>query len=160
MGKISWGKLIISLAIPFFAAVIGSSFTFEAIPTWYATLQKPPLSPPNWIFGPVWTIIYLLMGLSFYLLWTQKTKRKKEKKGTAIELFLIQLTLNALWSILFFGLQNPFFALIGILFLWAAILSTIIYFYKISKPAAYLLYPYLLWVSFAAYLNFVIWKIN
>lgn len=160
MGKISWGKLIISFSLPFIAAVVGSSFTFEAIPTWYASLQKPPLSPPNWIFAPVWTILYFLMGLSFYLLWIQKVKRKKEKKDTAIELFLIQLTLNTLWSILFFGLQNPFFALIGILFLWATILLTIIYFYKISKPAAYLLTPYLIWVSFATYLNFAIWKIN
>lgn len=157
MGKISLEKLIISFSFPFLAGVVGSSFTFEAIPTWYSSLQKPPLSPPDWIFASVWMILYFLMGLSFYLVWIQKTKKKKEE---AIEIFLIQLTLNALWSILFFGLQNPPFALIGILFLWAAILLTIIYFYKISKPAAYLLYPYLFWVSFATYLNFAIWRIN
>lgn len=157
MPFVSLRKLILSLTLPFLAGAVGSFFTFEAIPTWYATLQKTPLSPPNWVFGPVWTTLYLLMGLSFYLILIKKEKRKKE---IAIELFLIQLVLNALWSILFFGLQNPLFAFVEILFLWAVILLTIIYFHKISKPAAYLLYPYITWVSFAAYLNLSILVLN
>ncbi len=157
MGKISFGKLALAFTLPFLAGYIGSSFTFEAILTWYASLQKPLFSPPNWIFGPVWTLLYLLMGISFYLILVTKTKKAK---GTAIELFLIQLTLNTLWSIIFFGLQNPFFAFIEIFFLWIAILLTIFSFSKILKLAAYLLYPYFAWVSFAAYLNLAIWQLN
>lgn len=157
MKKISWEKFALAFVLPFLAAYVGSSFTFESIPTWYATLQKPFLSPPNWIFGPVWTLLYLLMGVSFYLILATKTKKAK---GMAIELFLIQLTLNALWSILFFGLKNPFLAFVEILFLWTAILLTILSFSKISKPAAQLLYPYIIWVSFASYLNLSVWVMN
>lgn len=155
MGKINWGKLIASIALCQGAGVVGSFFTVSSIPTWYATLAKPSFSPPGWVFGPVWILLYFMMGLSFYLILTKKTQ-----KGAAIELFLIQLTLNTLWSIIFFGLKNPYWAFLEILFLWTAILLTIIYFYKISKFTAYLLIPYLLWVSFAVYLNFTIWRLN
>lgn len=155
MGKINWGKLIASIALCQGAGVVGSFFTVSSIPTWYATLAKPSFSPPGWVFGPVWILLYFMMGLSFYLILTKKTQN-----GAAIELFLIQLTLNTLWSIIFFGLKNPYWAFLEILFLWTAILLTIIYFYKISKFTAYLLIPYLLWVSFAVYLNFTIWRLN
>lgn len=157
MRKISFGKFIVSLALPFAAAAIGSFFTFDAISTWYVFLQKPVLSPPNWIFGPVWTILYFMMGISFYMVWTKKTKQNKSR---AISLFFAQLTFNALWSILFFGLKQPYLAFIGIIILWILIFLTIVSFSKISKSAAYLLIPYLLWVTFATYLNLSIWLLN
>ena len=149
-------KLIISLIIPQLAGGIGSLFTSPSISTWYATIAKPSFNPPNWIFGPVWTTLFLLMGISLFIVWNEKSKLKKK----AITVFGIQLGLNTLWSILFFGLHSPLTAFIEIIFLWAAILLTIIYFYKISKPAAYLLIPYILWVSFAAVLNISIVFLN
>lgn len=149
-------KFIISILIPFLASIIGSFFTSSSISTWYETLIKPFFNPPSWIFGPVWTFLYLLMGISFYLVWISKAKNKKY----AYIFFGIQLFLNALWSILFFGFQMPFLAFIEIILLWAMILLTIIYFYKINKVASYLLIPYILWVSFAAVLNFSLFYLN
>ncbi|MBD3304472.1 tryptophan-rich sensory protein [Candidatus Woesearchaeota archaeon] len=148
-------KLIISLIIPFLAAAIGSIFTAQTLSTWYATLQRPSFSPPSWIFSPVWSILFLLMGFSLYLVWKKGIKTK-----TAATFFGIQLGLNALWSVIFFGLQQPLWAFVEIIFLWAAILGTIITFYKIDRRAAYLLIPYLLWVSFAAILNYYIYILN
>jgi tryptophan-rich sensory protein len=149
---------ISSLAITSLAGFIGSYFTFDAIPNWYATLEKPALNPPNWIFGPVWTTLYILMATAAFLIW-KKGWEKKEVK-IALSVFLIQLVLNTLWSILFFGLQNPAIAFVEIVFMWLAIVATIFLFSKISKPAAWLLIPYILWVSFASYLNFAIWMLN
>jgi len=147
-------KLIISILLPFLASVIGGFFTSQSVSTWYITLIKPSFNPPSWVFGPVWTILYLLMGISLYLVWIKRYDKK------AFTVFGIQLFLNALWSVLFFGLQNPLFAFIEIIFLWAAILITIIYFYRINKISAYLLIPYILWVSFAAVLNISIVLLN
>ena len=149
-------KLIISLIIPFIASLIGSLFTSSAIPSWYQTLVKPLFNPPSWLFGPVWTILYLLMGIALYFIWINKSKLKK----IAITFFGIQLGLNALWSVIFFGLKQPLWAFIEIIFLWVSILFTIIYFYKIDKKAAYMLIPYILWVSFAAVLNISIALLN
>lgn len=149
-------KLIASIAVSFLAGAIGSIFTFKAIPTWYATLEKPSFNPPNWLFGPAWTILYLLMGIALYLVW----QRQQEHKKLAYILFFIQLVLNALWSIIFFGAHNLGLALVEIIFLWLAILWTIIAFSKISKTAGYLLVPYLVWVSFAAILNFFVFRLN
>ena len=130
----------------------------EAIPNWYATLAKPEFSPPNWVFAPVWISLYTLMGISLYLVWD---KRKKKKDTTpALLVFFAQLVLNTIWSIVFFGLQSPFYAFILIIFLWVLIAGSIYFFYRISKTAAYLLIPYLLWVSFAAILNYYIWVLN
>jgi len=151
-------KLIISILICQGAGAIGSLFTSPAISTWYATIQKPSFNPPNWIFAPVWILLFLLMGLSLYLIWSNGFKRKGTK--IAISIFFVQLILNILWSILFFGLQSPLFAFIEIIILWFAILLTIISFYKVSKIAAYLLMPYIIWVSFASVLNFSILIIN
>jgi tryptophan-rich sensory protein len=131
-------------------------FTTSSIPTWYASLIKPSFNPPNWIFGPVWTTLYLLMGISLYLVWIRGAKKNR----TALIWFGSQLALNSIWSILFFGLKSPLSAFIEIIFLWITILITIIYFYKTSKPAAYLLIPYILWVSFAAVLNISIVILN
>jgi len=149
-------KLIICIVVCELAGILGSFLTISALPTWYATLQKPLLNPPGWIFGPVWVILYLLMGISFWLI--QKSDSKEKKK--AIWLFLVQLALNAIWSPVFFGGQSIGGALAIIVLLWAAIVLTILVFTKISKTAAWLLVPYILWVSFAAYLNFAIWMLN
>ena len=149
-------KIIISILIPFLASFIGGLFTSSSVSTWYVDLIKPSFNPPSWVFGPVWTILYLLMGVSLYLIWIDKSKNKK----IAFVAFGVQLFFNALWSILFFGLKNPLFAFIEIILLWTAILTTIIYFYRINKNAAYLLIPYILWVSFAAVLNFFIFYLN
>ena len=147
-------KLIISILLPFLASAIGGFFTASSVSTWYVTLNKPAFNPPSWIFGPVWTILYLMIGMSLYLVWINKYNK------IAFTVFGIQLFLNALWSILFFGLQNPLLALVEIIFLWASIFITIIYFYKLNKISAYLLVPYILWVTFAAILNFSIFILN
>jgi len=151
-------KLVIAIVVSQLAGVIGSVFTISSIPTWYTTLQKPSFSPPNWIFGPAWTTLYFLMGVAAFLVWRHGFEKKEVRR--ALTIFGGQLVLNALWSIIFFGLHNPFWAFIEIIVLWLAILWTIFAFYKISRPAAYLLLPYILWVSFAAYLNYSIWILN
>ncbi len=151
-------KLAIAIVVSEGAGAIGSVFTVSAIPNWYVGLAKPALNPPGWIFAPVWTTLYALMGIAAFLVW-KKGLEKKEVKA-AIAAFSVQLFLNAIWSILFFGLHDPLFAFVDIVFLWIAILWTIIAFYKISRAAAYLLFPYLLWVTFAAYLNYSIWYLN
>jgi len=151
-------KLVIAIVVSQLAGLIGSVFTVSSIPTWYATLQKPSFNPPNWIFGPVWTTLYFLIGIAAFLVWKKGLERKDVK--IAIGVFGVQLFLNAIWSIIFFGLHSPGWALVNIVLLWLAIVWTIIVFYKISKPAAYLLLPYILWVSFAAYLNYTIWVLN
>jgi translocator protein len=147
------------------AGVIGSVFmvSTSSPQAWYAGLVKPALNPPGWIFGPVWTTLYALMGVAAWLVWKQWSQGSPSTRlrvKTALAVFGLQLFLNAIWSIIFFGLQNPGWALVDIVFLWLAIIWTIIVFYKISRPAAYLLTPYILWVSFAMYLNYAIWALN
>ncbi len=151
-------KLAASIGVCLLAGAIGGLFTSSSIPTWYAALNKPAFNPPNWIFGPVWTLLYVLMGVSLFLVWQKGLKNKKAK--TAVTIFGIQLALNVLWSILFFGLKSPILGLIEIIILWAFILLSIIKFSKISKTAAWLLLPYILWVSFAAVLNLAIFLLN
>lgn len=147
-------KFTISIIIPFIVAAIGGFFTSTSVSSWYLDLNKPGFNPPSWIFGPVWTILYFMMGVSLYLVWTKGFNK------IAFIIFGIQLGLNLLWSILFFGLQIPMIAFIEIVILWVSILITIIYFYTIIPLSAYLLIPYLLWVSFAAILNFYIYILN
>lgn len=158
MSPKSWSKLISSIVLCQMAGIIGSVFTISAIPNWFQTLAKPALSPPNWIFAPVWTILYTLMGISLYLIW-QNGLNKKEVKS-AINLFLIHLAANALWTIIFFGIKNLTLAFLEILVLLALIVAVMIKFHKINKTAAYLLIPYLIWVSFATYLSFSFWLLN
>ncbi len=156
-------KLVLTVGVSLLAGFVGSIFTTPHIPTWYAGLVKPALNPPAWIFGPVWTTLYILMGVAAFLVWSSYAKATEDKKKgirVALILFGIQLVLNTFWSIIFFGIHSPGGALIEIVFLWLAILATIIAFAKISKPAARLLVPYILWVSFAAYLNYSIWILN
>jgi tryptophan-rich sensory protein len=151
-------KLIFAILISQMAGTIGSVFTAPSINTWYETLAKPTLNPPSWIFGPVWITLFFLMGIAAFLVWKKGLERKEVR--IALGIFILQLILNTLWSIIFFGLQNPGIALIEIAILWFAILATIIAFTKISKIASWLLVPYIVWVSFAMYLNYAIWMLN
>jgi translocator protein len=142
---------------------LGSIFTIPNIPTWYAGLTKPFFNPPNWLFAPAWTILFLLMGISLYIILESGVEKNNQKNGLkkkAIIFFIIQFFFNFLWSLLFFGLKNPLLGFIGILILIVFIVLTIIYFYKINKTAAYLLIPYIAWVCFATILNFSILLLN
>ena len=151
-------KLIIAITISELAGVIGLIFTAPSIAGWYADLIKTVFNPPAWVFGPVWTTLFVLMGIAAFLIWKKGLQRKDVR--IALGIFLGQLILNTLWSIIFFGLHSPGGALVEIIFLWLAILATIITFARVSKPAAWILAPYILWVSFAAYLNYAIWVLN
>jgi len=154
----NWWKFGVSIVLVWIAGGLGSLFTASSVSTWFTTLAKPSFNPPNWLFGPVWTILYFMIGVSLFLVWT--TKANKNLKRKAYWIFGIQLVLNSLWSVAFFGAQNPALAFIVIVLLWISILLNIIEFYKIRKSAGYLLVPYILWVSFAAVLNFAIWMLN
>lgn len=147
-------KLIISVLICEAVGLLATPFTISAIDNWYKYLIKPSFSPPDWIFGPVWTILYLMMGVSFYLIWVKGKTYKK--MYYSVNIFAFQLFLNFLWSVLFFGLRAPLLGFIDIIFLLTVILFNIFIFYRTSKPAAYLLIPYFLWVLFATFLNFAI----
>lgn len=147
-------KLLIALIIPQLAGGLGALFTTPSIRSgWYANLAKAPLNPPSYVFGRVWTLLFILMGLALFLIWKGNFPKQHQEKKNALKLFFAQLLLNTLWSVLFFGLKNPTTALVEIIILWGFILATIFAFYKLSKLAAWLLIPYLLWVSFASYLN-------
>jgi len=151
-------KLVVSIVACLAAGAIGSMFTRQAISTWYATLEKPAFQPPNWLFAPVWTLLYVLMGVAAFLVWRKGLENRQVK--IALIAFLVQLVLNALWSVVFFGLESPVYGLIVIMVLWAAILFTTLSFYRISMVAGWLMLPYLLWVTFAAVLNESIWLLN
>lgn len=155
--RINWKILGISFLFVFLAASLGSFFTASQIPTWYASLIKPNVVPPNWLFGPMWTTLYTLMIISLYLFWTTDSK---ENKKCGFILNGIQLFLNAIWSVLFFGMHELVLALVCIIFLWFFILFTIIEFKPINKKAAYLLIPYLAWVTAATILNLSIAWLN
>ena len=158
MKEIDWKKLILSIILCQFTGIIGSIATIPAIPSWYASLIKPPFNPPSWIFGPVWTILYTIMGISLYLIWQKGINKKQVKE--AVKFFYLQLIFNSFWSIIFFGLKNPFAAFVEIIILLILIAFVIIKFYKINKIAAFLLVPYLIWSSFATLLTYNIWILN
>jgi len=151
-------KLLFSIAIPLLAGFVGSLFTMSAIPSWYNYLAKPDLAPPNWIFFPVWTTLYVLMGVAVFIVWQKGWYRKLVKVSLGV--FGLQIILNALWSIIFFGLKSPMWAMLDISGLWVLIVINIFLFYKVSKTAGLLLVPYILWVSFASYLNYMIMILN
>lgn len=155
--------MILSIAICQLAGIIGAFFTTPAIPTWYVGLVKPSFNPPSWLFGPVWTLLYTLMGISLYKIWLKKSTllgKKKSEAIFAIKIFGIHLALNSLWSIIFFGFKNPQIAFFEIVVLWTFIIYVIKLFWKIEKISGILLLPYLVWVSFAMVLNFSIWTLN
>jgi len=149
-------KLIVCIAICQFAGLVGSLFTFQSIPTWYASLAKPFFTPPNWLFGPVWITLYILMGIALYLLWEKGLK----KNNTATRLFITQLVLNAAWSVIFFGMQLVFIAFIEIVILWAFIALTIWKLRPVDTKAAWVMLPYIIWVTIAAALNMGVWLLN
>jgi len=151
-------KLLISLAACIGAGLIGSIFTRGSVSTWYHLLQKPSFSPPDWVFAPVWFLLYVLMGISVFMVWRVGFNQFHVREGLII--FLIQLILNTFWSFAFFGLKSTIAGLLVIVPLWTAILLTIINFYRISRTASLLLIPYILWVSFATVLTFSIYLLN
>ncbi len=154
----NWLKLLTSVAACQLAGILGALFTRAAIPAWYAGLQKPQFTPPNWLFGPMWISLYLLMAVAAYLVWQKGLAAKGVR--AALTVFLIQLLLNALWSPVFFGLRSPLAGAVIIVLLWLAILAAIVAFAKISPLAAWLLVPYILWVTLASALNISIYILN
>jgi translocator protein len=151
-------KLVISILIPVLIGAISGFFTSSGVNGWYALANKPWFNPPNWIFAPVWSMLYVLMGFAFFLVW--KADAPKDIKQTAIILFVVQLVLNFFWSIIFFKFQQPGWAFAEIILMWLMILLTILWFGKINAAAAWLLVPYICWVSFASVLNYSIWRLN
>ncbi|UCD03092.1 MAG: tryptophan-rich sensory protein [Candidatus Aenigmatarchaeota archaeon] len=158
MAEVNWTRLVAAVVICNLAGFAGSLFTTPNIATWYASINKPAFTPPNWVFGPVWTTLFILMGISLYLIWQKTNLNSQGKKAAGI--FGVQLFLNIMWSVLFFGLQNPMAAFAEIIILWAFIAATIWLFWRIDRKAAYLLIPYIAWVSFAAFLNYSVWMLN
>ncbi len=151
-------KLAISIIICLIPGFLGAMVTANAIPTWYAFIAKPSFAPPNWVFAPVWTALYVMMGVAMFLVWRVGLAEPGVRQ--ALVVFLIQLILNGLWSPAFFGLRSPIAGLFVIVLLWLAILITILRFYPISRTAALLLIPYLAWVSFATLLNASLYALN
>lgn len=154
---ISWKKLLFSFGASFSAAAIGSVATFANIPTWYETLEKPAFTPPSWVFSPVWSVLYILIGLSLYWLWTSQIATGK---AWAYGLYVGQLGLNALWSLVFFGGHWLELSVVVIGALWLCIAASIWVFYRISRLASYAFIPYLLWISFATYLTVAFARLN
>jgi tryptophan-rich sensory protein len=149
--------LLVFLAVCFSAAALGGAATYPRIEGWYATLTKPSWTPPNGVFGPVWTLLYIAMAVAAWLVWRQKGARGAR---APLVLFAVQLGLNVAWSWLFFGLMAPGLGAVDILLLWIAIVATLVAFWRRSIAAGLLLVPYLAWVTFAAALNFAIWRLN
>jgi benzodiazapine receptor len=150
-------KFIIALALPLAVGGIAGIFTAKAVPEWYASLNRPVISPPNWVFGPVWTVLYFLMGISFYLIWMQPPGNLRTM---AIIIYLLQLFLNFGWSFIFFYFKQTGLALLEIIILWLGILTMLFLFYKVRPAASYLNIPYFLWVSFATILNASYYHLN
>jgi translocator protein len=151
VGLIAW------VGLCFGAAGLGGWATASSVDTWYAELQKPAFNPPDWVFSPVWSVLYLSMAVAAWLVWRREGLRPA---ALPLGLFVVQLALNAAWSVLFFGLRSPGWAMLDLALLWCAILATAISFWYRSAVAAWLLMPYLAWVSFAGALNFMIWRLN
>lgn len=154
----SYPRLLFSIILIEVIGSLGALATTPAIPNWYSGLVKPFFTPPSWVFGPVWTTLFFLMGFALYLVWQEVYQNKNVK--LALQAFGIQMFLNVLWSFLFFGLRNPLLGLIEIVILWFAILYTIMRFWKVSKPASYLMVPYIIWVTIATALNAGVFLLN
>lgn len=175
-------KLALSIVICELAGIVGSIFTTSEIDTWYSTLIKPTLNPPGWVFGPVWTSLYALMGIALFIVWKNHLNIKNHflsentskpwnpwsrrfwfgdwQKANIVAVFVVQLVLNTAWSYIFFGLHRPDVAFFELLALWISIVYVMVNFYRVSKTAAWLLLPYIVWVTFAGYLNIMIWLLN
>lgn len=157
-GMKNWVKLVVSLLLPQLAAGVGAYFTITGTGTWYQQIQKPAWNPPSWLFAPVWTVLYILMGISFYLVWTSPAPELKKKKAMGV--WGLQLVLNLFWTIIFFNRHQIGWATIEILMLLVMICATLFAFASINRMAAWLLVPYLAWVGFASYLTYTIWTLN
>ncbi len=151
-------KLVISVLACQMVGILGSLVTTPAIPTWYASLNKPSFTPPGWVFGPVWVTLYFLMGVAVFLIWRMDLRNSAVR--AALLLFVAQLISNGIWSPLFFGLKSPLLGLIDVAALWVLIVLTIAAFARLSRAAAILLVPYIAWVTLALALNFSIWRMN
>lgn len=151
-------KLIISIAIPLAVGGVAGFFTSSSVNGWFQSLNKPSFNPPSWLFGPVWTTLYILMGIAFYLVWVAPADEQLKRRAQAF--YFIQLALNFAWSFIFFSAKQPGWAVVDIVLLWVMILATILQFRRISPAAAWLLVPYICWVSFATVLNTAIWRLN
>lgn len=151
-------KLIASVAVPLAVGGLSGLATAKGVETWYPTLAKPSFNPPAWVFGPAWTLLYILIGVALFLVWRQGL----DTPGVRVALiaFAVQLVLNALWSIIFFGMQSPGWAFVEIILLWLAIVVALWTFWRVVPAAGWLLAPYLAWVSFATVLNGSIWILN
>jgi tryptophan-rich sensory protein len=150
-------EVIISIIFAELVGGVSGFLTSGSIQTWFQTLIQPSFQPPNWLFGPAWTLLYALMGIAAAWIWK---KRKNKKARIALGIYGVQLFLNFIWSIIFFGLHSPFWALIDVVLLWGLIMWMIMKFYVIDKKAGWILIPYLAWVTFATVLNFAIWRLN
>jgi len=150
MNKILTLKFLVSIILPLSLGAIAGMFTSQSVPEWYATLNRPSFNPPNWIFGPVWTTLYILMGISFFLIWKQEVSKERNR---AVLIFLLQLLLNFAWSFIFFYFNMIGLALVEIILLWISIVLMLVVFYKIKPLTSYINIPYLLWVTFATVLN-------
>ncbi len=158
MKKKTFIKILICVLICLGVGFMSSIATQTGVQGWYNTIEKPSFTPPNYVFGPVWTMLYIMMGIAAGIVWSRGTHHIWVK--TALYHFVFQLLFNALWSLVFFGIEKPFWALIVIIVLFVLILLTIKWFKVVDKTAAYLLIPYALWVIFATALNFEIWRLN
>jgi benzodiazapine receptor len=151
-------KLVISVAVPLAVGGLSGFATARGVADWYPTLTKPTFNPPAWIFGPVWTVLYIMMGVAAFLVWRKGLE--VDGVGIALTVFAVQLALNGLWSILFFGIQEPGWALVEIILLWIAIGVATVLFWRVATPAGGLLLPYWGWVTFATVLNASLWWLN
>lgn len=151
-------RFLISVTLPLLVGGLSGFATARGVQEWYPSLTKPLFNPPSWVFGPVWTLLYIMMGVAAYLVWQKGWEN--EIVRVALALYLVQLILNGLWSILFFGMQSPGLAFAEIILLWLAIAATIVWFWRVSPAAGILLLPYEAWVSFAALLNGSLWILN
>jgi tryptophan-rich sensory protein len=154
----NWLRLVVSIILPLAVGAVAGMFTASEINGWFQTINKPTWQPPNWVFGPVWTVLYVMMGVAFYLIWNKEAP--KTTKRLAMTLWIIQLVFNFLWSFIFFKKHQLDWALGEILVLWFFILLTILFFARISKLAAWLMVPYISWVTFASLLTFYIYDLN
>ncbi len=151
-------RFILAIALPLTIGAVAGFFTSLSVKGWYSTVNKPSFNPPDWVFAPVWTLLYIMMGIAFYIIWNKDTAKLLKRK--AMLFYFAQLILNFTWSLVFFYAEKPGLALVNILLLCCMIAATIYWFSKISTTATRLLIPYILWVSFATVLNFAIWKLN
>ena len=151
-------KLILSILIPLGIGLLSGYLTSEGVNGWYVTAVKPPFNPPNWLFAPVWTVLYITIGVALYFVW--KTDTRTRWKQYAIAAFAVQMVLNFCWSFIFFKLEEPGWALLEIIALWLSIVWMIVSFTRVSPVTGWILAPYLLWVSFAVLLNYNIWELN